>query len=115
MLEYNSNFWRNVPATLLGASGTGIVVVGPLKHASDSSRIFIVASGMYDLSFLPFLSHCSEPASQRIISDWYFLSFKALIIESTPSGPFPSPLITAAFWLRVLKECNPQSEIILCD
>ena len=59
IFENNSNFCLKVTATLLGAPGTGMVVVGPLKHASTSSNVCIVESGMYDVSFLPFSSHCS--------------------------------------------------------
>ena len=96
MLEYSSNFWRRVTATLLGASGTGIVVVGPLKHASAPSRTEMVPSGMYDASLLPFLSHCSDPASHSTISDWTLHSLRTRSMDPTTSGPIPSPIMTAA-------------------
>ncbi|CAI8175528.1 MAG: Uncharacterised protein [Candidatus Nitrosopelagicus brevis] len=95
----NSNFCLNVTATLLGAPGFGIVVVGPLKHASTSSSVVIVDSGMYDASLLPFFSHCSEPASQNTISDCKLHSFSMPVIASTISGPIPSPFIIATFFV----------------
>ncbi len=99
IFENNSNFCLKVTATLLGAPGTGIVVVGPLKHASTSSNVFIVESGMYDTSFLPFFSHCSDPASQNIISACKLHSFRIPVIASTISGPIPSPFIIATFFV----------------
>ena len=99
IFEYNSNFWRSETATLFGAFGFGIVVVGPLKHASASSRACIVESGMYDLSLKPFFSHCSDPASQKRSSDCILDSLRILSIESTTSGPIPSPFIITAFFV----------------
>ena len=96
MLAYRSNFCRSVTATLRGASGRGIVVVGPLKHASAASSSDMVLSGMYDGSREPDLSHCSEPASHSIISDSSPQPRSMPSMESTISGPIPSPRMTAA-------------------
>ena len=97
ILEYNSNFCLNVTATLLGALGFGIVVVGPLKHVLAFSSCSIVESGIYDLSLQSFFAHCSEPASQWISSDCKLHSFNTCSIPSTISGPIPSPFIITAF------------------
>src|SRR5688572_18648466 len=94
MLANNSNFWRMLTATLLGAFGTGTVVVGPLKHASDSSSSFHTSGEMYELP--PFFSHHSDPASHGTSSTLELQAFRTLVIASTSSGPVPSPLITAA-------------------
>src|SRR5574341_248761 len=81
-------------ATLRGAFGTGTVVVGPLKHASESSRSFHTSGEMYALP--PFFSHHSEPASHCTSSIFVLQAFRTLIIALTSSGPVPSPLIIAA-------------------
>src|SRR5919106_5331257 len=81
-------------ATLLGALGVGIVVVGPLKHASLFLRRFQTSGEIYE--FPLFFSHHSDPASQVINSVLELHSFSTLIIAWTSSGPAPSPLITAA-------------------
>ena len=96
MFEYRLNFCRSVTATLRGAFGVGIVVVGPLKQALAEESASIVESGMYVGSFLPFFSHCSEPASAIIISEEKPHSESIPSIESTDSGPIPSPFITTA-------------------
>src|SRR6476660_2185107 len=98
MLEYSSNFCLSVTATLLGAFGIGIVVVGPLKHALVSPSSFMVESGMYVASLRAFFSHCSDPASHRINSVWVLHDFSTCNIASTISGPIPSPLIIAALF-----------------
>src|SRR5574341_424449 len=81
-------------ATLRGAFGTGTVVVGPLKHASESSSSFHTSGEMYELP--PFFSHHSEPASHCTSSILVLHAFRTLIIALTSSGPVPSPLIIAA-------------------
>ena len=81
-------------ATLLGASGLGIVVVGPLKQASLFSSSFHTSGEIYELPL--FFSHHSDPASHVIRSILELHSFNTLIIAWTSSGPVPSPFITAA-------------------
>src|ERR671919_2057411 len=81
-------------ATLLGALGFGIVVVGPLKHASLFSRRLQTSGEIYE--FPPSFSHHSDPASQVINSILELHSLSTFIIAWTSSGPVPSPLITAA-------------------
>ena len=66
------------------------------KQASDEDSASIVESGMYVGSFLPFFSHCSEPASATRISWEKPHSESIPSIESTISGPIPSPFITTA-------------------
>src|SRR5438093_2189223 len=97
MLAYSSNFWRMLTATLRGAFGTGTVVVGPLKQASDSSSSFHTSGEMYEVP--PFFSHHSDPASHGTSSTLELQTFKTFIIALTSSGPIPSPLITAAVLL----------------
>ena len=46
MFEYRLNFCRSVTATLRGAFGVGIVVVGPLKQALAEESASIVESGI---------------------------------------------------------------------
>src|ERR1041385_6647892 len=89
-------------ATLLGAFGTGTVVVGPLKQASDSSSSFHTSGEMYELP--PFFSHHSDPASHCTSSTFVLHAFKTLTIASTSSGPVPSPLIIAAVFFAKLNQ-----------
>src|SRR4029078_1025905 len=84
-------------ATLLGASGFGTVVVGPLKQASEDFRVSQTSFEMYELP--PFFSHHSDPALHVINSTLVLHDFRTLIIASTNSGPVPSPFIIAAFLL----------------
>src|SRR5579864_346857 len=107
MLEYSSNFCLSVTATLLGAFGIGIVVVGPLKQALVSPSNFIVYSGMYVESRREFFSHCSDPASHKIISVWVLHDFNTCNIASTISGPMPSPFIIAAFFPKTCEIADP--------
>src|SRR6185503_6918356 len=104
MLANSSNFCLMLTATLLGAFGTGTVVVGPLKHASDSSRSFHTSGEMYELP--PFFSHHSEPASHGTSSTPELQAFKTLVIALTSSGPVPSPLITAAVFDKLNPKCT---------
>ena len=87
MLAYNSNFCLILTATLRGAYGFGIVVVGPLKHALLSSSKFQTSEEIYELP--PDFLHQSDPASHGIISTSVLHIFKTLIIVSTNSGPVP--------------------------
>src|SRR5262245_11811211 len=86
-------------ATLLGAFGTGTVVVGPLKQASDCSSSFQTSGEMYELP--PAFCHHSDPASHVTSSIFELQAFKTLIIALTSSGPVPSPLITAAVFVKL--------------
>src|SRR6476620_4713789 len=90
-------------ATLLGAEVTGTVVVGPLKQASESSRIFQTSSDMYE--FPPALLHHSEPASHITYSTCELHSRSTMVMALTSSGPVPSPLIIAEVLVNLNK--NP--------
>src|SRR4051794_7449891 len=93
-LAYNPNFCLILTATLRGAFGFGIVVVGPLKQASLSSSNFQTSWEIYELP--PTFCHHSEPASHGINSTLVAHAFNTLIIASTSSGPVPSPLMIEA-------------------
>src|SRR5690606_3501310 len=99
-------------ATLRGAFGTGTVVVGPLKQASDFSRSFHTSGEMYELP--PFFSHHSDPASHGISSTVELQAFKTFVIASTSSGPVPSPLITAAVLVAKSAKSRLSSYLIYC-
>src|ERR671932_361584 len=90
-LAYNSNFCLILTATLRGAFGFGIVVVGPLKQASLSSSNFQTASEIYVLP--PIVCQHSDPASHGISSTFVAHDLKTLIIASTSSGTVPTPHI----------------------
>src|SRR5919108_1478120 len=100
MFAYSSNFCLMLTATLRGASGRGIVVVGPLKQASTFSSIFHASSEIYELPLPPFRRHHSEPASHWTNSTDVLHAFNTIIIARTSSGPVPSPRIIAAVLLR---------------
>src|ERR671932_506500 len=93
-LAYNSNFCLILTATLRGAFGFGMVVVGPLKQASLSSSNFQTSLEIYELP--PIFCHHSDPASHGTSSTLLAHDLKTLIIACTSSGPVPSPLIIAA-------------------
>lgn len=101
----SSNFCLMLTATLLGADGRGNVVVGPLKHASESSKICQTSSDTYVIP--PAFFHHSDPASQSTRSIPEPHSRSTVIIASTSSGPVPSPLIIAALLV------NPNKSIII--
>ena len=82
-------------ATLLGAFGSGMVVVGPLKQASLSDSNFQTSSVIYE--FVLFFCQNSDPASTGTSSIVLFQDFKTSVIHFTNSGPVPSPFITTAF------------------
>src|ERR671922_2834307 len=88
-LAYNSNFCLILTATLRGAFGLGIVVVGPLKQASLSSSNFQTSCEIYELP--PIFFHHSDPASAEINSVLVLHALKTLIMASTNSRPVPSP------------------------
>ena len=90
-------------ATLLGAVEVGIVVVGPLKQASEFSRRFQTSSEIYELP--PFFFHHSDPASHGTNLIFELHSFSTWIIASTSSGPVPSPLIITADLLNPYQKC----------
>src|SRR5919202_3372727 len=96
-LAYNPNFCLMLTATLRGAFGFGIVVVGPLKQASLSSSNFQTSLEIYESP--PIFCHHSDPASHWIKSTLVSHAFITLIIASTSSGPVPSPLMIAAVLL----------------
>src|SRR5437870_600864 len=83
-------------ATLFGVPGRGIVVVGPLRQQSESSRTRHVSSGMKVAPFS--LLHHSDPASHMTSSNLAPLALITARVASTSSGPVPSPLMTATFF-----------------
>jgi hypothetical protein len=93
-LAYNSNFCLILTATLRGAFGLGIVVVGPLKQASLSASNFQTSSEIYESP--PVTCHHSDPASAKTNSILVLHAFSTLIIASTNSRPVPSPRSIAA-------------------
>src|SRR5918911_3534217 len=109
-LAYNPNFCLILTATLRGAFGFGIVVVGPLKQASLSSSKSQTAAEIYE-SPLPPLTFChhSDPASHKTNSSWVPHAFNTLTIASTSSGPVPSPRITAAIFGAKCNHFNGQN------
>src|SRR2546427_8079473 len=94
---YRSNFCLMLTATLFGVPGRGIVVVGPLRQQSESSRTRHVSSGMKVPPFFSLLHH-SDPASQLTSSTLAPLTSITERAASTSSGPVPSPLMTATFF-----------------
>jgi hypothetical protein len=81
-------------ATLLGALGVGIVVVGPLKQASEFSKSCHTPSEIYELP--PLFVHHSDPASHGINLIFELHASRTFTIASTSSGPVPSPFIITA-------------------
>src|SRR5712692_3764680 len=84
-------------ATLFGVPGRGIVVVGPLRQQSESSRTRHVSPGMKLSPFFSLLHH-SHPASHLTSSTLAPLASITARVASTSSGPVPSPLMTATFF-----------------
>jgi hypothetical protein len=74
--------------------GVGIVVVGPLKQASEFSKSCHTSSEIYELP--PLFVHHSDPASHGISLIFELQASRTFIIASTSSGPVPSPFIITA-------------------
>ena len=71
-----------------------MVVVGPLKQASEFFKRVHTWSEIYELP--PFFVHHSDPASHEINFIFELHSWSTLTMASTSSGPVPSPLMITA-------------------
>ena len=92
-------------ATLRGALGTGIVVVGPLKQASlDLSRFH--TSSEISLLCIILLPPFRTSVTPEFDSELLLHSLRTFNIAfTTPSGPVPSPRMTA------VQSCLPMKPI----